>query len=85
MRLMIVSLVLSLCLYRTDMCKCMCVVCIMVLFFILEMKPWISGVGTWTGGNHCTVMFGVRFMGFAVVLHMHDFHALMQVMWYSMK
>jgi hypothetical protein len=79
MRLKIVSLVSSHFVHRTDICKCMRIVCIMVLFFILEMKLWISGVGTWTG-NHCTVMFGVSFTGFPVILRMRDFHALMHVM-----
>jgi len=77
MRLNIVSLVLLHCLHRTDICKCMRIVCIMALLFILEMKPWICGVGTWTG-NHCIVMFGVSYMG--LILCMRDFHALMHVM-----
>jgi hypothetical protein len=81
MRLKIVSLVLMCCLHRTDICKCIRIVCVMVLFFILEMKPWISGIRNWTA-NHCTVMFGVSIMGFAVILRMHDFHALIHVMWY---
>jgi hypothetical protein len=51
----------------------------MVLFFILEMKPWISGIGNWTA-NHCTVMSGVSIMSIAVVLRMRDFHALMHIM-----
>jgi len=57
----------------------MCVVYIMILFFILEMKPWISGIGNWTA-NHCTVIFGVSIMGFAVILHTRDFHVLMHIM-----
>jgi len=79
MRLKIVSLVFMHCLHITDMRKCMHIVYIMVLFFILEMKPWISGIGNWTA-NHCTVMFDVSIMGFAVILCMRDFHALMHVM-----
>ena len=55
------------------------IVYIMVLFFILEMKLWITGIGNWTA-NHCTVMFGATIMGFAVILFMRDFHALMRVM-----
>ena len=43
------------------------IVYIMVLFFILEMKAWMSGIGNWTA-NHCTVMFGVSIVGFAVIL-----------------
>jgi hypothetical protein len=79
MRMKIVSLVLMHCLHRTDICKCMHILYIMVLFFILEMKPWISGIGNWTA-NHFTAMFSVRITGFAVILHMRDFHALMHIM-----
>jgi hypothetical protein len=79
MRFKIFSLVFLHCLYSTaDIRKCMCIVYI-VLFFILQMKPWISGIGSWTT-NYCTLMFGVSIMGFSVILHICDFHALMHVM-----
>jgi len=56
MRLKSVSLVLMHCLHRTDICKCVRIVYIMVLFFIMEMKPWISGIGNWTANQlHCDV------------------------------
>ena len=56
----------------------MCTVYIMVLFFILGMKLWISCIGNWTA-NHYIVMFVVSIMGLAVMLHMRDFCALMHV------